>query len=286
LPVEIRPAVPADGDQLGRICFEAFGGIARERGFAPDFPSLDYAIGVVDSLIENPSVYGVAAELDGHIVGSNFLDERDQIAGVGPISVDPRAQASGVGRMLMEAVIERGRRSAGVRLLQDAHNPVSLSLYAALGFEVKEPVALMAGRLSANGDRATAVRPLQQEDIAACAALCRGVHEFDRSAALRDSLAFSPLVAEREGRLVAYASSLTSWPLAHGVAATESDMRALVAGGAATLDAPVSFLVPMRLGGFYRWCLERGMRTLKTMNLMALGAYRDPAGYWFPSVGY
>jgi len=47
----------------------------------------------------------VVAEVDGRVVGSNFLYEGDPIAGVGPISVDPEYQR-GVGRRLMEAVIQ------------------------------------------------------------------------------------------------------------------------------------------------------------------------------------
>jgi hypothetical protein len=46
----------------------------------------------------------------------------------------------------MEAVIERERGPAGIRLVQDAFNMCSLSLYASLEFEVKEPLALVQGR--------------------------------------------------------------------------------------------------------------------------------------------
>ena len=50
----------------------------------------------------------MVAEIDGRIVGSNFLDERSPIRGVGPITVAPEGQNSGVGRKLMQAVLERG----------------------------------------------------------------------------------------------------------------------------------------------------------------------------------
>jgi len=49
------------------------------------------------------------AELDGRIVGSNCLDERSAIAGLGPLTVDPSIQNRGVGRKLMEAVLVRAR---------------------------------------------------------------------------------------------------------------------------------------------------------------------------------
>jgi hypothetical protein len=39
----------------------------------------------------------VVAEIDGRVVGSNFLDERGPVRGVGPITVDPAAQGRGSG---------------------------------------------------------------------------------------------------------------------------------------------------------------------------------------------
>jgi hypothetical protein len=54
---------------------------------------------VVGAMLATPGFYCVVAELDGKIVGSNFLDERDPISGVGPpISVDPAVQNQTIGR--------------------------------------------------------------------------------------------------------------------------------------------------------------------------------------------
>ena len=49
----------------------------------------------------------VIAETGGRIVGSNCLDERSVIAGIGPITIDPSAQNVGIGRKLMQAVMNR-----------------------------------------------------------------------------------------------------------------------------------------------------------------------------------
>ena len=57
-------------------------------------------------LTANPGFYGVAAEEDGRLAGSNFIDLRSPIAGIGPISVDPNAQNKGTGRRLMQAVMD------------------------------------------------------------------------------------------------------------------------------------------------------------------------------------
>ena len=83
-------------------------------------------------LLTHPGFYSTVAELDGQIVGSNFLDERSEIAGVGPISVDPNAYGKGYGRILMEDVLVRARerKFPGVRLAQAAYNNQnSLSLH-------------------------------------------------------------------------------------------------------------------------------------------------------------
>ena len=147
--VIIRPARPEDAEACGRIIYEAFRGIAERHNFRPDFPSADAGVQLAHLLINDPAVFGVVAESGDRVVGSNFLSEWNPVRGVGPITIAPDVQARGVGRRLMEAVIERGRGAAGVRLVQDSFNTASLSLYASLGFEVKEPLALMEGKVSA-----------------------------------------------------------------------------------------------------------------------------------------
>ena len=42
--------------------------------------------------------------------------------------------------------MERGERAPGIRLLQDAFNMRSLSLYESLGFDVKEPAVVISGK--------------------------------------------------------------------------------------------------------------------------------------------
>ena len=143
--VRLRAIESGDVEAAARITYEAFAGIHDRHRFPRDFPTLDVARQLVTAFSSHPSIWGVVAESEGRVVGSNFLDERGPVRGVGPITVDPDAQAAGVGRLLMEAVIERGAQGDGIRLLQDSFNTASLALYASLGFRVEEPVALMAG---------------------------------------------------------------------------------------------------------------------------------------------
>jgi GNAT superfamily N-acetyltransferase len=284
--VLLRDVRPEDAEACARIVFEAFGAIHDHHRFPRDFPVLEAAAGMMQMWIPHPAVWGVVAERDGRVVGSNFLDERDPIAGVGPITVDPEGQNAGVGRRLMEAVIERGKDARGIRLLQDAFHMRSLSLYASLGFDVTASCVLVSGTPRDTDTDGLDVRPLTESDLEGCEQLCQKVHGFERTGALRDALqAFAPYVAVRENRIVAYASTLAFWPMGYGVAESEDDMIGLLQGGAAAAGEPLSMLLPLQ-SGLFRWSLEQGLRAVKPMNVMARGEYREPTGSWFPSVIY
>jgi GNAT superfamily N-acetyltransferase len=287
MEITLRPVAPGDAEACGRIIYEAFKGISGRHGFRPDFPSADAATGFVQQFITNPSVYGVAAESGGRVIGSNFISEWDPIRGVGPITVDPQVQARGTGRRLMEAVIERGRTGAGIRLVQDTYNTASLSLYASLGFDVKEPLAMLEGSIEGDVPAGFEVRRMKEEDLDAVNDMCRRVHGFDRAGELKSMWpAFSPYVAVRGGRITAYTSAPNSWALGHAVAEGEEELRALLAGASAQGGAPLSFLLPTRQAGLFRWCLKRGLRVVKTMTLMAMGEYVEPLGSFITSVLY
>ena len=107
MAVTVRPAAADDAAECGRIICAAFGAIADQHNFPRDFPSAEVAVGLASMLIDHPGFYGVVAEQDGRILASNFLDERSLIGGIGPITVDPAVQNAGIGRRLMEAVVER-----------------------------------------------------------------------------------------------------------------------------------------------------------------------------------
>jgi predicted N-acetyltransferase YhbS len=284
--VTLREAEPGDVEACAQVCFDAFGGLHDYHRFPRDFPVLEAAAGIMEMWVQHPAIWGVVAEIDGRIVGSNFLDERGPIRGVGPITVDPEGQSAGVGRKLMRAVLERGEGASGIRLLQDAFNLQSLSLYESLGFDLREPLAVMTGRPRSDPVEGVEVRPLGETDLDKCESLCKQVHGFERTNELRDAIqAFAPFVAVRGGRLVAYASAVTFWPMNHGVAESEDDMKALLRGAAGAVEDSLAFLVPLR-SGLFRWGLAEGLRLVKPMNLMTMGEYQPPRAAWFPSVLY
>jgi ribosomal protein S18 acetylase RimI-like enzyme len=287
--VHLREIEPGDHEAAARIAYEAFAGIHDRHRFPRDFPTLDVARGLVAAFSTHPSIWGVVAESNGRVVGSNFLDERGRVRGVGPITVDPQAQAAGVGRLLMEAVIERGAGADGIRLLQDSFNTASLALYSSLGFRVVEPTVVMAGTPSVTRRPDVEVRRLVERDLPACEELQVSVHGFERTRELRDALespGLTPYVALREGRIVAHAATLNQFGAANAVAESEDDMSALIAGAVTHDGPPASFLLPLHQHDLLRWCLAAGLRIVKPMNYMVIGRYRRPRGAWIPSVLY
>lgn len=281
----IRTARPDDANDVGRILVEAFDGINERHGFPLEWGDTAIGAQIARGLIGQRGVVGTVAELGDRIVGSCFLDERDDVRAIGPITIDPSVQGRGVGRALMDAALERAADAVSVRLLQDGFNIASLALYASLGLDPVEPVVLMRGRPTDKPSRSITASHLAVEDLAECAALCRLVHGYERINELSDSIGtWAPVVVRRGGRVIGYTTTAGSHIAGHGVAETEDDLRQLLLGWATVHDQPMSFLLPIRRAGLLRWALDQGLRGVKPMNLMVRGWYREPAGAWFPSV--
>jgi predicted N-acetyltransferase YhbS len=283
MPITIRPATPADAASAGQICFDAFHTISGAHNFPPDIPTVEHSIGLITMMFSAPGLYCVVAEDNNRILGSNCLDERSIIHGIGPITVDPTTQNRGVGRLLMQAVLDRSaaQRAAGVRLVQAAFHSRSLSLYTTLGFDVREPLACMQGRTLTRAIPGCTVRPAIAADLPACNALSVAIHGFDRSADLAQSIERgSAVITERNGRITAYATTIGFF--GHATAETTPDLCALIAS-ADTFAGP-GILVPTRNAALFRWCLANGLRVTQPMTLMSLGLYNSPAGAFLPSI--
>lgn len=286
MSLEMVPATPAHVGEMGRICYEAFKHVHDRHGFPLDFPSAAFARGVLGSLVRREDYYVVVAVENGQAVGSNGLLASDEVGAVGPISVEVPAQGRGIGRALMRDVLAYAERNGieMVRLMQDSFNMASLSLYASLGFDVKEPVALvqLAPVPCADGS----VRPVRESDLGDVEELSRRIYRVSRrnEVAALMSPPFRPLLRERDGRVSGYV--VLGMP-GHGVFESEED--ALVLVGEAASGLPAEFarcFCPLTEGSLYRRLLAAGGRPIKVMNLMALGPYEPPEGVWMPSVGF
>lgn len=281
--VVIRRATPEDSTPCGQICYDAFSTISGVHGFPCDFPDAGACAGLLSMMFSDPGFYCVVAESGGRIVGSNCLNQRSIITGVGPIIVDPGAQNLGVGRRLMQAVMDHAnaRGTAGIRLVQAAYHGRSLSLYAGLGFDVREPLSCMQGRTLERSIPGHVVRPAQPSDLDACNALSRKVHRFDRGIDLAQAVRQGAArVVERGGRITGYASALAF--SGHSTAETNLGIQALIAS-AESFGGP-GILVPSRNSALFRWCLANGLRVVQPMTLMSVGLYNEPGGAWLPSI--
>ena len=283
MAIELRAARPEDASACGHVLYHAFKALADQHDFPPDFPNAEVGAGVAGMLISHPSFYGIVAESGGKIIGSNFLDERSVVAGIGPISVDPETQNKGVGRRLMQDVLDRAaqKQAPGVRLVQAAYHNRSLCLYTSLGFRTREPLSVMQGKPLGLSFPGYAVRPAVDADAPACDVLCRAVHGFDRHGELQDAIRLGTArVVERAGGIAGYTTEVAFF--GHSVARDNDALMALI--GAATEFSGPGFLLPTRNHEVFAWCLANGLRLVMQMTLMTIGLYNEPAGAWLPCI--
>lgn len=284
--IELVKPEPHHLPELGRICFEAFRSIHDRHAFPRDFPDVETATKVVGLLSGHPDVFGVAARVEGRLAGSNFVFLADDVGGIGPISIDPNLQGRGLGRRLMQAVVDHAaqRGVQRVRLLQDSFNTASFSLYASLDFDVREPIGVLRAPPAAEAD--PTVRAAVAADFPKLSELSEQLYKVNRSGEMKSwfERGVAPLVREVNGQLRGY---LTPGMLGHGVAQSEADALAMV--GQISKHAPPGmdlFFVPLRLTSFYRGALRSGCRLVKIMTLMTRGTYVEPEKIWMPSILY
>ncbi|MDX1523305.1 MAG: GNAT family N-acetyltransferase [Anaerolineae bacterium] len=281
----LREGRVEDAQATGTICYEAFKTISGQHNFPEDFPSPEVAAEFLAFLFSHPNVYSVVAELEGQVVGSNFLWETAIIAGVGPITVSPTVQNGQIGRRLMEDVLARAKQQgfAGVRLVQAAYHNRSLSLYTKLGFVAREPLSVVQGPALGLELPGYMVRAATTTDVEAANRLSFNIHGLTREQELLDAIQQgTATVVERDGRLTGYATSVGF--LGYAMGETNDDLKALI--GAAPSFAGPGFILPTRNTELFRWCLKQGLRVVQPLTLMSLGLYNEPAGAFLPSVIY
>ena len=255
-------------------------------------PSRSFAFWIVASTDDGidgddkPSVASAHASGRDRPVAHLILDERDPIAGVGPLTVAPLAQDNGVGQRLMEEVLLHSaeKRHPGVRLVQAAYNRRSLVLYTKLGFQVREMLVSMQGpplRLQIPGHN---VRPATKADLDFCNHLCKRVHGHARGAVLLEAIEQGTAsVVEREDRITGYTTGIGF--SGHAVGESNSDLKALI-GAAPEYTGIAGFLLPTRNGELFRWCLQNGLKVVLPLTLMSLGLYNESSGSFLPSIYY
>jgi predicted N-acetyltransferase YhbS len=285
MSIDTRQARADDAAECGRICYEAFAKLAAAHNFPADFPNVEIATSVISMLLGHPGFYGIVAEDDGRIVGSNFVDERGSIFGIGPITIDPGAQNQGIGALLMQVSMARANEkgAAGVRLVQAGYHCRSLALYSKLGFDVRQHLCCLQGPAVGGTMAGYSVRPAGEPDLTECNALAERIHGHHRAGELRDAISHGTAsVVLRSGRITGYASQIAFF--GHATAETTDDIKALIM--ATQSYAGPGFLVPSSNGELLRWCLRKDLRITQPMTLMTTGLYNEPAGAYLPSISY
>lgn len=291
MAIELVRATPEHAASVGRIFFDAFDQLARRHGFVPEIFSRDFAQGAATSFTSRPDMYGIVAIENGEVIGHNFVQLTDAVAGIGPICVDPARQSRGLGRRMMQHIIDYSLREHGpmVRLYQESFNMVSLSLYAELGFTVTDPVVLLSVPPIEPGKDAS-VRKLSLADVDEADALCREMQKVSRRNELTNmikgghAMSCFPHGRFENGKMTGFVV-----PGFFGFAAGQSPRDIIdVAREAVSYyhESLQRIVIPTRNGDLYREALKQGCRSIKLGQMMAMGPFEAPTGNWCPSFAY
>lgn len=289
MKLTIRPPTLADIDPCGRIMYEAFKMINEVHGFPNlEVPSEEAGKQFVKFYIKNCYYFGKVAELDNRIVGSIFIDEHNpEVFGWTIMGVSSDVHNKGIGKRLLQEMVERCKIAPGVRFLQHTFNTKTIAIYSSLGYDVRELVALISGNSKTAIPSHVEIRRMTVQDLDECAYLSKKIYGFDRNVELRDALIFfKPYVLIRDGHISGYFSAADNWAQNHAVAETENDMKMLIQGIGSLTSEKLLFLLPFRHSNLLRWCLNEGFRIIKPFTLMSSGEYNTPGGCYLTSIIY
>ncbi|MFF0204565.1 GNAT family N-acetyltransferase [Streptomyces sp. NPDC005017] len=145
--VSVRPLAGPDldrADEIFRIAFGTFLGIPEPETF---FGSADY---VRTRWAADPHA-AFAATVDGEIAGSNFAADWGSVGFFGPLTVRPDLWDQGIGRRLMEPVMDcfDTWENHHLGLFTFSHSPKHLELYRRYGFWPRFLTAVMRKQVAA-----------------------------------------------------------------------------------------------------------------------------------------
>jgi GNAT superfamily N-acetyltransferase len=142
LEITVRPLEERDlptADHIMRLAFGTFIGLPEPAAFMGD------ASYVRTRWLADPSA-AFAAEVSGELVGSNFATNWGSVGFFGPLTIRPDFWDRGVGKRLMEPIMELfsrwGTKHAG--LFTFAHSPKHVGLYQKFGFWPRFLTAIMS----------------------------------------------------------------------------------------------------------------------------------------------
>ena len=171
--ISVRPLREADldaADRIMRLAFGTFLGLPDPISFMGD-------AGYVRPRWRADPSAAFAAEIGNDLVGSNFATNWGSVGFFGPLTVRPDLWDRGIGKRLMEPVVERfatwGTKHAG--LFTFAHSQKHVGLYQKFGFWPRFLTAVMStsiGRVS-HPPRWSRYSEVPDEEQAASLGKCR-----------------------------------------------------------------------------------------------------------------
>ena len=165
MSVVVRPMEPKDRDAAQEVHRFAF---AKFFGFDPKTFRPGNRV-----LTTRTTTYpdgGVVAEEDGKIVGSGVIMFWGSAAIVGPITVHPDKWSSGVGRALMQGIVDKIDRCPHAALYTHPRSPTHLRLYESFGFQFGTLTGIIRG--AARGSA-----PNRAPAVAECRAITNAIFE-------------------------------------------------------------------------------------------------------------
>lgn len=285
--VSLRPARVSDADRVANVIYSAFNGIAAEHGQISDFASSPTdATRQRLKHLDQFNDFCVVAETENQIVGVNFIDCHGDVGAVGVLAVLPSFQGQGIGRRLMESVIQHGR-SVGYksqRLLQAAYNSKSMGLYLNLGLVVREHLVNLNGTVMGSVNSDIKIERGTEMDVTACSEFCEKIYRVGRSREINEAgLAGRLFIARKSGSIIAGFTTGIDFA-GFSVASTNDVLKSLIVNQE-TIKPP-GILIPATEHSLVKWCLDSGLKINQTMNLMTLGEYEEPVGKWLPSINF
>jgi GNAT superfamily N-acetyltransferase len=197
----------AEADRIMRLAFGTFLGLPDPMAFMGD---ADY----VRTRWEADPTVALAAELDGRLVGTNFVTRWGSVGFFGPLTVLPDLWNKGVARALLDATMpiftEWGVTHSG--LFTFGHSTKHVALYQSYGFMPRFLTSVMAKPPAAGTTAGTLLS--EALDPKAAVAGCRAVtdalypgFEVDREirAAQHQKLGDTVLVTDQDGSVAAFA---------------------------------------------------------------------------------
>jgi GNAT superfamily N-acetyltransferase len=299
--VTIRPIEQSDVHTCGKIGYLAHKTISSVHGYPSEQPTEEFGIELVKRLLGNPNSWGFLAEemqQSNNILGSIFIHKfsPSPIAVIGPLTVHPSAEGGGIGRLLMDAALNKAYELnlERIRLVQSPSHIRSFVLYTKCGFILREPLFLMqkssqkveeGGKTIPIPDKSVVVvRPVKyQNDISECNELCKKAHGFTREMELRQAKnqGIATLI-EHDDIITGYAAGIGIF--GHAVAKSNEDLIALIANAFTSSIIGPGFFVPARNYELIKWLLENNFKIGWPANLMTIGPYQDSMMPFLPSI--